>query len=549
MGAVVFGKSKLAVGKPRDTVFFPPWWRAGAKWAWDAKKARFAIAGKKASQAQALAVTRAGTSYMDNGSGVWAVVAANLLRVSPRGARVEAAGINRLRWSGDMMNAVWVPQGTATREATAIQTPAYGNYTRINRGSEAAAGLLILQNITTGIVVGNFYCAWCFVRGEGANIGKRVGLAIKRHAGPSTFAGSVVQITLTAEPQLVFTAFQTVTGNTGVAIVIHAGDNAATMADSVLVGCPQVDDGKLPTSPIETGAAGVTRAADAVSINLAQASSVEVKFADAMVPIHENNMVYRGYTYNLDQAPSALHALMRKYENSEVLRFTTKPGDKVSFDTADRMRSEATRGEGSSYAKGVSIFNAYQVKVDAGFQTSTDPSSWFIIGQWHGQSIVDGRSPYLYTCISGNDLVFMMRHWSGTGTPETELYRVPNFPREAWLDIIFEHMVHQTAGVVRIWYNGTKVVDRAPGPVGYWDHALAGYWKFGIYQKADTYSPSVEYQNVDEGLVDLSGRAAAPLAVDSGKQTFAATPSGGIWALDAAALKHPLIESITAMAE
>lgn len=86
------------------------------------------------------------------------------------------------------------------------------------------------------------------------------------------------------------------------------------------------------------------------------------------------------------------------------------------------------------------------------------------------------------------------------------MYRMKGVPRGEWLNIVIEHKVSSTDGLLNIWLNGRQVVNFR-GPVGYWDHDEAGYWKFGIYRSRGDTDAVVEYRDVVTTTENLSERA------------------------------------------
>ncbi|MBP1860679.1 heparin lyase I family protein [Rhizobium herbae] len=193
----------------------------------------------------------------------------------------------------------------------------------------------------------------------------------------------------------------------------------------------------------------------------------------------------------------------RSANNNVVLRFEVRPGERAGFDSEDRDRSEATNG--ISFPKGEVIWNAYRVNIADGFSIPSDERSWFIVGQWHG-SKDDKRSPYIAAQVEGKDLVFLRRYIQDGKPASSEMYRMHDVPRGEWLNIVIEHKVSSTDGLLNIWLNGQQVV-KFDGPVGYWDHDEAGYFKFGIYRSRHDADAVVEYRDVVTTTDNLSKRA------------------------------------------
>ncbi len=191
--------------------------------------------------------------------------------------------------------------------------------------------------------------------------------------------------------------------------------------------------------------------------------------------------------------------------NNLVLRFEVRPGDRASFDPETKDRSEAT--DLVTFPKSEVIWNAYRVKIADGFSIPSDKHSWFIVGQWHG-SKNDKRPPYIAAEVYGTDLVFRRRYILNGKPTSSEVYRMHNVPRGTWLNIVMEHKVSATDGLLNIWLNGRQVVN-FNGPLGYWDHDEAGYWKFGIYRSHEDVDAVVEYRDVVTTAENLTKRAMA----------------------------------------
>ncbi len=218
------------------------------------------------------------------------------------------------------------------------------------------------------------------------------------------------------------------------------------------------------------------------------------------------NFRYENVNYGNHSAHKAYSVGTRRSQNNDVvLRFEVRAGENAFFDPEDRDRSEAT--DQISFPKNEVIWNAYRVKIAKGFSIPSGEKSWFIIGQWHG-SVSDKRSPYIAAQMDGNDLVFLRRFLVDGKPKMQEMHRVSNVPRDQWLNIVIKHRVSETDGILDIWMNGRELVD-FNGPLGYWDHADGGYWKFGIYRSRHDQDAVVEYRDVLTTTNDLSKRAAA----------------------------------------
>jgi hypothetical protein len=223
-----------------------------------------------------------------------------------------------------------------------------------------------------------------------------------------------------------------------------------------------------------------------------------------VTPLQAKKFDYNNNEYQNQSAQKAYSVgARRSADNDLVLRFEVRPGERAEFGGADRDRSEATSV--IRFPKDEVIWNAYRVKIADGFSIPGDERSWFIIGQWHG-SKDDKRSPYIAAEVQGKDLVFLRRYLSEGKPVSSEMYRMKDVPRGKWLNIVIEHKVSSTDGLLNIWLNGRQVV-KFDGPVGYWDHPEAGYWKFGIYRSRHDDDAVVEYRDVVTTTDNLSKRA------------------------------------------
>jgi len=231
--------------------------------------------------------------------------------------------------------------------------------------------------------------------------------------------------------------------------------------------------------------------------------------ADTLASPSDVTPLPANFSYNRDDYTN--HSARKAYSigarlsanNNLVLRFVVRPGDRASFDPETKDRSEAT--DLVTFPKSEVIWNAYRVKIADGFSIPSDERSWFIVGQWHG-SKDDKRSPYIAAEVQGKDLVFLRRYLSDGKPASSEMYRMKGVPRGEWLNIAIEHKVSSTDGLLNIWLNGRQVVN-FKGPVGYWDHDEAGYWKFGIYRSRGDTDAVVEYRDVVTTTENLSERA------------------------------------------
>ncbi|MBP1860676.1 heparin lyase I family protein [Rhizobium herbae] len=229
----------------------------------------------------------------------------------------------------------------------------------------------------------------------------------------------------------------------------------------------------------------------------------QATLSSSVMPLSEKFSYNDGEYENQSAQKTYSVGVRRSAEDDLVLRFEVRANDRASFDSNDIDRAEATSG--IRFPKGEVIWNAYRVKIADGFSVPSGDRSWFIIGQWHG-SRDDSRSPYIVAELQGTDLVFLSRYLSNGQTASREMYRMNDVPRGEWMNIVMEHKVSSTAGLLNIWVNGRQVVN-FDGPIGYWDHEQAGYWKFGIYRSRHSADAIVEYRDVVTTTHDLSSRA------------------------------------------
>jgi hypothetical protein len=242
---------------------------------------------------------------------------------------------------------------------------------------------------------------------------------------------------------------------------------------------------------------GISRAgAENLPTNTKTATSIESLSSADFFTLNEKKY--------FNQSSLKPYSIGKRYSlnNDLVVRFEVRAGERAYFDRSDRDRSEAT--DLMRFPKGQLIWNAYRVKIAGGFSIPKTKMSWFIIGQWHG-SDNDKRSPYIAAELQGNDLVFLRRYIADDKPISREMFRVRNIPRSKWLNIVIEHRVSQD-GLLNIWLNGTQIVN-FEGPVGYWDHDEAGYWKFGIYRNSSNTDAVVEYRDVITTTGNLLERA------------------------------------------
>lgn len=521
------------------------WWWGNAILGWDCGPARFSRQGRAVPQADAFSFTRASVALATDDGVTWSSVGEGTLRRSAIGATLEPATTNMIRYSADPTNTAWIKGSGVVPVDTGVPCPVEGagNWWRVNAGSVGANGTLLSINTDADLVVGEYYTTSLIIRATGANIAKRMSLESKRGTG-TPYAGFVSSARLAGSAQRIKATFQAVSGNLKGALAIRL-DNGDLPTEFEFC-CPQFEKGKVATSPIRTDAAPVTRAADAATLLLPSAVTLDVQFVGSEPLRGQRNVQVGSRVLQTFQAPDAPFAIARRYGGaSEVLDFMTRPGDVCFEDDASKERAEVMTG--TRFPLNADIWNAYDLWIDGDFTGGTDPvNDWCIMGQWHGDAS-DGRSPYIAADLIGDDLVF---YWRAVTGGRQELFRMDNVRRRSWIRIVMQHKVHATAGYMKLWIDGVLVGDLsgAPRPFGYYDHAQAGYWKEGIYRGAILGTTRCSIQNSVEGTADLTARIAAPPALNIGRQSLSATPTGGEYTLDAAVLQGRQVGRILAYA-
>lgn len=512
------------------------WWPADASWGWNAISGTFMKDGKPASQSDALSFARSSAAYLNTSNVAWVSVAADVLRDNGKGVRLEPAATNKLTSPNDLTGTGWFLSGTATRAITAIAAPAGGFFTRVNRGSESNAQLI--SQTVAGAVPGQDNVVSIYVMADGDDIGKLAILEIKRGAG-ATFVNAIRTITMTDKPQRVSVSFKPAADTTSIAVAIKV--DSVRLPTSILVANAQLEVGTKPSTPISG-----TRSADVASLKFDAPADLEITFAEMPRYVEQPLINFQGVTYNTDRSDYQ-DAVSILYWDGGVLEFKVGPGYRYAQDQITNERSEFSTSV--RFGKGVSVGNAFQMMVPDGFTPSAiyGEGEWFIVAQWHGDQ-QDGRSPYIAFSIQGGDLVIDKRHYVvGTGySAPVELYRESKFSRNEWNDWVVEHNVHATTGYVRVWKNGVQVVNFT-GPVGYWDHPTGGFHKVGIYRSAADFDGKVRFQNLSEGIADVAARVTTRPTFDEGRQVIEATPTDGVYVLDAATLNHSVVSKIVAV--
>jgi len=147
-------------------------------------------------------------------------------------------------------------------------------------------------------------------------------------------------------------------------------------------------------------------------------------------------------------------------------------------------RSELSQAQSTAKAEGWYGFSQY-------FPDSyISDSSGEVITQWHDQSdqgeTVD-RSPSNAIITSDDKFKWMIR-WDAdaimnSGTSDGLIYiDLGKIPKNKWVDwVVHIKYSHTNSGILEVWMDGEKVIDRQNMPNAYNDNAYP-YLKFGLYK-------------------------------------------------------------------
>lgn len=206
------------------------------------------------------ACTRSTVGYAKRLNGTYQAFAVNEPRITDAGITVEPAATNLLLHSTAFDNAVWNKSGGAAVVANAAVAPD-GTMTadRLTNlpGTDPDLGVKQSVIIAPATLTGSFW-----FKGEGADIGKRIRVRLKRIGGTLIIVDK--SLTLTGAWQRVSGTLTMLGDNTGLEMTISGADggDVATRATSALVWNGQLEPGSLATTDIITTDAAATRSAD-----------------------------------------------------------------------------------------------------------------------------------------------------------------------------------------------------------------------------------------------------------------------------------------------
>lgn len=113
-----------------------------------------------------------------------------------------------------------------------------------------------------------------------------------------------------------------------------------------------------------------------------------------------------------------------------------------------------------------------------------------VVGQWHDQPDVGetaARSPS-NAIITGNNRLKWMIRWDSRSImtdnfPEGHTYiDLGEIPKNKWIDwVVHIKYSHTNTGILEVWMDGVKVIDRQNMPNSYND-VMYPYFKFGVYK-------------------------------------------------------------------
>jgi hypothetical protein len=147
-------------------------------------------------------------------------------------------------------------------------------------------------------------------------------------------------------------------------------------------------------------------------------------------------------------------------------------------------RTEMSQAQNTARAEGWYGFSQY-------FPDSyVSGSTGEVIGQWHDQADegehVD-RSPS-NTLLTGDGRIKWMARWDADKIMDSgfsdglEYIDLGPIPKNKWIDwVIHIKYSHTNAGILEVWMNGEKVIERVNMPNSYNDDAYP-YFKFGVYK-------------------------------------------------------------------
>jgi hypothetical protein len=220
-------------------------------------------------------VTRTTTKTGINSDGLIGTRVAGELPWSYKDDRIsflpESSRTNLFERTEEFDNAYWTKNGTGINTAVGtdgveanVAVAPDGTMTadRINFLNQSDADFGLNKQVFG--VAGQTFTTSFFVKGEGANIGKKVRVRIKRGSG-GTFVGDTRETTLTGDWQRLDRTITLVTDNVNTLTIVSSNTDEAT--DCLIWGA-QLEEGSFASSYIKNvdTVAGVTRNADVLTV-------------------------------------------------------------------------------------------------------------------------------------------------------------------------------------------------------------------------------------------------------------------------------------------
>ena len=147
-------------------------------------------------------------------------------------------------------------------------------------------------------------------------------------------------------------------------------------------------------------------------------------------------------------------------------------------------RTEMSQAQSTSQEEGWFGFSQYFP------DTYISDSTGEVIGQWHDKEDPGeyaGRSPS-NTLLTADDRIKWMARWDAdkimdSGYSDGLVYiDLGPIPKNQWIDwVVHIKFSHTNTGILEVWKNGEKVIDRINMPNCYNDDVYP-YFKFGVYK-------------------------------------------------------------------
>ncbi|SHN04112.1 protein of unknown function [Salegentibacter salegens] len=175
-----------------------------------------------------------------------------------------------------------------------------------------------------------------------------------------------------------------------------------------------------------------------------------------------------------------LNENIKRYGNSAG-RFGIKKNDPKLY---GGYRSEMAQVTSTTLEEGWYGFSQYFP--DSYISDATEE----VVGQWHDQPDIGettARSPS-NAIITGNDRIRWMIRWDSTRIKQDNnsegLHYIDlgKIPKNKWIDwVVHIKYSHTNTGILEVWMDGVKVIDRQNMPNSYNDEKYP-YFKFGVYK-------------------------------------------------------------------